>query len=551
MSKKLNSAVAFFKSLLPVNTLLAVGNFTVQSAKLPVSEGLALLNYQQRLLKLFSLCLLVLATLASVIILLVVIFIRSRFDILSLSVSALLLSLFTLWCSQNQRRVMLGSWSLIVALNLVLMAGVYASSHQSPTKGLFLFVTIISLFLLPGWATWLLTFVQCGYIFISYTANFGSDPYLAPKRIAPLAPPGYANDFEGAITNSLLWSMILLLCTLTGVFLAGQLKRLVSVTLVQARQLDQSLKALQLRQQTGQEVSQNMFNLATALTTNAELQSEGSLQQEASVAQINTSMQELVSTASQIAELSESVNHAAREVAEDSRQIETTTSTALEQSSAGQAAVGQTIAVSEQVAALYQQLLVVIKDLAAKNAQIRSVVDIMQSLSSETHLLSLNAAIEAAGAGQYGERFGVVAQEVRNLATRSATAGSQVVTIVAEIERATQQAVASAQQGYTTADQMKATARQTGQVIAQLDRVAQRSHEQARSICDRAYNVQNLSDTIRITTIQQRSASQQVLEALQNLGGVARQGVQSSSLVSETAHNMEDLAQSLVVTLDK
>ena len=69
----------------------------------------------------------------------------------------------------------------------------------------------------------------------------------------------------------------------------------------------------------------------------------------------------------------------------------------------------------------------ILNEFSLKSAKMRTILDLLKSIAAETHLLSLNASIEAAGAGEQGVRFGVVAQEVKHLATRSSSASKEVV----------------------------------------------------------------------------------------------------------------------------
>lgn len=317
----------------------------------------------------------------------------------------------------------------------------------------------------------------------------------------------------------------------------------------QHRRLQLALTQSEARQHTGQVVSQQVISLAAQLNTNASQQASGSQEQASVVNQLNASVSELSATATNIESLAVQVGQSATSVATDISRIEKTISLAASHSIKGLASVQTTVAVSAEAAALYQQLLATMTELKSKNANMRVVLDLLGTIASETHLLSLNAAIEAAGAGQYGERFGVVAQEVKNLAARSALASREVVGIVEEVERATQMAVAAAQSGYLKTSEMAAVAHETGLIIGEVRSIAQESQVQVSSINEATQEVKQLTEIIQLATAQQRSASEQVLQALRNLQEVATQSAEGSSLVSLTAFNLEELSQDLNLAL--
>ena len=313
--------------------------------------------------------------------------------------------------------------------------------------------------------------------------------------------------------------------------------------------LEMALSRLAERQRTGQVVSQQVLEMASQLSATATQQASGSQEQAAVVCQVDSSMSELSATASSIAELAGQVKAAVNQAATDSRQIEETTVVALNCSTKGLAAVEQTVVFSQRTASLYQQLLTTLNDLNQKNSRMRIILDLLGSIASETHLLSLNAAIEAAGAGEYGDRFSVVAQEVKRLAARSASAGREVVTIVEEIETATRLAVGCAESGYAETHQLQEVAHETGHLIAQMQTITRQSHAQATSINSSTGSVKELSEIIWSATAQQRSASEQVLYSLKGLNEVAEQSAYGSSQISLTAEELQDLSQHLNVAL--
>jgi methyl-accepting chemotaxis protein len=302
---------------------------------------------------------------------------------------------------------------------------------------------------------------------------------------------------------------------------------------------------IEKRQQTGEEVSTQVLYLAGELKTTANQQASVSQGQVSAVTEVNSSVNELSVTAGSIAELAGEVSEFAQRMAIESQKIEDTTQLSVAQAEKGLDAVNHTVTISSEVAQLYQELVDTLNDLNAKNVNMRRILDLLNNIASETHLLALNAAIEAAGAGEFGERFKVVAQQVKSLAVRSANSGKEVLDIVREIEQAIDEAATSAQGGYEKALEMKDVAVQAGDVIEDMQQVSEASRQQARSIGEKVREVTNLTELIKVSTSQQRTASRQVLEALEGLTVIAQQNAAGSNLVSSTAIKLEEVTSSL------
>lgn len=314
-------------------------------------------------------------------------------------------------------------------------------------------------------------------------------------------------------------------------------------------QLQDAFQQLQTRQAVSQAVSQEVLSLSTQLSSSALQWSDGTQQQVSTVSQVRTAVLQLSSTAGNIASLTEKVSASAAAVAQDSQQIEQTADISFTQTEVGQEAIHQNSQLSSEVARLYQQLMDSMGDLQKRGQNMRLILGLIREVTEETHLLSLNAAIEAAGAGEYGERFAVVAQEVKSLAKRSADATKQVVDIIVEVENATQRSVELAQSGYARAGDLETTSQRTSQAIMELRSVAEQVHQQAQLIRHSINEVRDLSYVIRDSTAQQRTASQQVLEALDGLTVISAQSAEGSHMITGSAAKLTELSENLKLSL--
>ena len=109
----------------------------------------------------------------------------------------------------------------------------------------------------------------------------------------------------------------------------------------------------------------------------------------------------------------------------------------------------------------------VIREMGKRANEIGSIVDTIDLIAERTNLLSLNASIEAARAGDAGRGFAVVAEEIRNLADRSAKATADIAAIIKALQEVAQEAVAASNDGLKVADVSSAQAEEGAKGLAQ------------------------------------------------------------------------------------
>ncbi|MBC3374881.1 PAS domain-containing methyl-accepting chemotaxis protein [Pseudomonas sp. SWRI92] len=139
----------------------------------------------------------------------------------------------------------------------------------------------------------------------------------------------------------------------------------------------------------------------------------------------------------------------------------------------GTSVVQQTVTVVQSIADELQQVALGIGALSAQSEEIGSIVDAIRGIAEQTNLLALNAAIEAARAGEQGRGFAVVADEVRNLARRTSQATVAISDVVGKNRELAKQAVTSMQSSTLKAEQGVKLANQAGTVILDIHRGAQ------------------------------------------------------------------------------
>ena len=208
--------------------------------------------------------------------------------------------------------------------------------------------------------------------------------------------------------------------------------------------------------------------------------------------------------------------------------------TSVDVAKRGAKAVRETIQGMDGMRDQIQETSKRIKRLGESSQQISDIVALIEDIAEQTNILSLNAAIQAAMAGESGKGFAVVADEVQRLAERSAEATKQITSLVKNIQADTNEAVASMEQA--TQDMVDGTrlADAAGQALSEIEsvseqlselieRMAETAHKQSQSATD----VSNLMTSIRDVTTTTSQDATRTAESIGKLKNLARELAQS------------------------
>ena len=272
-----------------------------------------------------------------------------------------------------------------------------------------------------------------------------------------------------------------------------------------------------LSQQIGGAVGQVQSSSAE-LQSVANQQASGSKEQATAMNEISTTISELLVTSRQIAE-------SAQRVAQNSEQT----------AGAARSGHGTVDAAHESIGAIRRQVDQIVAhmlELGKKSQEIGAVLDIVSELAEQTNILAINATIEAAGAGDAGKRFAVVADEIRKLADRVGGSTKEVRTLIDEVRSAVNTTVMATETGSKAVD---AGSRQFGDVASAF-----------KQISGLVITTTEAAREIELSTRQQTSAVEQVNLAIANVTQASMETEASAGQTLQTVSQLATLARGLL-----
>lgn len=215
-------------------------------------------------------------------------------------------------------------------------------------------------------------------------------------------------------------------------------------------------------------MSSSLHDLMALITSLATQVRESSLEISSTNEQIANRSQNSADQSTQIATAIEEMSSTVSEVARQSQQASGNSEQAREYAAHGAEAVSQTVAEIRSASSRVQNTSSSVTELGELSNQIGNIISVISAIAEQTNLLALNAAIEAARAGEQGRGFAVVADEVRTLAERTTKATDEVAQTITAIQKQTHQAVESMHSSVEQVNSSVSMAEQAGEQLSNI-----------------------------------------------------------------------------------
>jgi len=242
----------------------------------------------------------------------------------------------------------------------------------------------------------------------------------------------------------------------------------------------------------------------------------------------------------QSAEVSSAVEEMTKTIIENSKNAVQTAETAKRARAAaeqGGKVVEATVAGMNLIASVVKQSANTIKALGKSSDQIGEIIGVIDDIADQTNLLALNAAIEAARAGEQGRGFAVVADEVRKLAERTTKATKEIASMIKTIQNDTMGAVTSMNEGTKQVDEGIQLAERAGVSLKEIMYVSQ--------------TVTDMITQIAAASEQQSTASEQISKNVEAITSVTGQTANGTQQIARAAEDLNTLTENLQKILRK
>jgi methyl-accepting chemotaxis protein len=247
----------------------------------------------------------------------------------------------------------------------------------------------------------------------------------------------------------------------------------------------------------------------------------------ASTAQVAASSAQTASAVAQTSATAEEVKQTAKVAADKAQQVQDAAQKSVTASQTGLQAMDDSIVALQQIRDQMEAMVQSIMRLADQGMAIGEIIATVNDIADQSNLLSVNAAIEAARAGDEGAGFRVVAQEIRSLAEQSKQATVQVKSLLGEIQKATGSAVMSTEQASKA---VRSGVELSESAAQSLRSMANSIHESAQAAAQIAASAQ-----------QQAVGMDQVAYAMQNIHQASAQNVAASRQTESAAQGLQQL----------
>jgi methyl-accepting chemotaxis protein len=299
---------------------------------------------------------------------------------------------------------------------------------------------------------------------------------------------------------------------------------------------------------TIQQVAMGTQNQASSVTQTATAVEEMSH----AISGVAKGAQEQTLAVSKAADITEQINQAIQQVSGNAAAVTRDSASAAEAAKNGARTVEETLEGMQNIKTKVGLSAQKVQEMGSRSEQIGMIVETIEDIAAQTNLLALNAAIEAARAGEHGKGFAVVADEVRKLAERSSNATKEIGELIVGIQKTVADAVKAMEEGYQEVESGVKSANLAGNALSDILSAAEAVNEQAKLAAEATARMNEFSNEL-VSSVDSVSAvveentaateemaanSTQVTQAIEVIASVSEENSASIEEVSASTEEM-------------
>lgn len=237
--------------------------------------------------------------------------------------------------------------------------------------------------------------------------------------------------------------------------------------------------------------------------------------------------QELDMAASAVEEMTTALS----DVAQHTNEADQASRTAQDNANNGNSVVKKAISQVTGLSLEFENASTVVNDLAEESNKVGAVLDVIKTIAEQTNLLALNAAIEAARAGEQGRGFAVVADEVRSLAQRTQTSTQEIESMIEQLQKKSSEAVSAIEHGATGLQETVTMVEGVDQSFVQ--------------IVESMTTISNLASNIAASTEEQSSVSAEISKNINNVADHSGKMLEDTTGLISTINELQSASSSM------
>lgn len=299
-------------------------------------------------------------------------------------------------------------------------------------------------------------------------------------------------------------------------------------------------------------IIQKVAHASDSLSAQSEELTQASNEVKEGSLQIATTMQELASgseiqanNASQLSQQMEEFMNQILQSEAEGQEITETSEEVLEMTTNGNDLMTQSVKQMTHIDQIVNEAVKKVQGLDQQTQKITKLIQVIRAIAEQTNLLSLNAAIEAAHAGEHGKGFAIVAEEVRKLAEQVSSSVNEITNIVVNIQKESKMVVESLQLGYSDVAEGTKQIKLTGETFENIQHSVTNMTKKVQQIFKDLKNITENSTVMNKSIEDIAAISEQSAAGVEQVASAAQQSASSMEEVSRSAGELAKLAEQL------